>query len=72
VIEEMVEKPVQVIFKGDALQRLAKLRTSYGATSNSQVIRDGLKVLAAIEELKGSDGTITVEKEGKRYKVILP
>ena len=66
------EKPVQVIFKGEALNRLEDLRQSYGATTKSQVIRDGIRVLAALEKLKDKDGTITVEKEGKRYKVILP
>jgi hypothetical protein len=65
------EKPVQVVFKGDALDRLEKLRKSYGVASTSELIRDGIKVLAALETLKEPDGTITVAKGGKYYKIVL-
>jgi len=65
------EKPVQVVFKGEALDRLEKLRDTYGVCSTSELIRDGIKVLAALADLKGPDGTITVAKGGKYYKIVL-
>jgi hypothetical protein len=65
------EKPVQVVFRGEALDRLEKLKRSYGVTSTSELIRDGIKVLAALENLKESDGTITVTKGGKNYRIVL-
>jgi hypothetical protein len=69
--KETREKPIQVVFKGEALDRLEKLRESYGVTSTSELVRDGIKVLAALENLKEPDGTITVAKGGKYYRIVL-
>jgi hypothetical protein len=65
------EKSIQVTFKGEALERLEQLRKSYGATTTSDLVRDGIKVLAALQSLKEPDGTITVAKGDKNYKIVL-
>ena len=65
------EKSVMVTFKGEALERLEELRKSYGASTTSELIRDGIKVLAALQGLKESDGTVTVTKGDKSYKIMM-
>lgn len=68
----MVEKPVQVLFKGDALHKLEELKDASDAPSTSQVIRNALKVLAALQNLKDDDGYVTILKDGNNYKILLP
>lgn len=66
------EKPVHVVFKGETLERLEELRKSYGASTKSELIRNGVRLLAALENLKEKDGTITIAKGGKYYKLVMP
>lgn len=68
----MEYKPVQVLFKGAALDKLQELKRKSDATSASQVIRNALKVLAALEDLKDDEGYVTIVKDGKYYKILLP
>jgi hypothetical protein len=65
------DKAVQVVFKGEDLALLDKLKTSYGASTTSELVRDGIKVLAALQNLREPDGTITVTKGEKNYRIVL-
>ena len=65
------EKSIKVTFKGEALERLEELRKSYCAPTTSDLVRDGIKVLATLQSLKAADGTITVTKGDKSYRIVM-
>ncbi|MGA3107847.1 MAG: hypothetical protein ABSD99_00095 [Candidatus Bathyarchaeia archaeon] len=67
------EKPVQVVFKGPALDFLEKEVKASG-TNTSGFIREVLQIYATLKKYKDpTDNTITIETtDGKKFKLIMP
>ena len=65
-------KKVEVLFSDQAIQSLEKLQKTSSSGTRSNLIRNALKVYNTLQDLKEDDNTITIEKDGKTYKMILP
>lgn len=64
-------KVIQVRVSEGVYSQMERLKGKRGATSMSQVIRDGLKALNTLEELKQKDGSVVCEHNGDRVKIII-
>jgi predicted CopG family antitoxin len=65
-------KKVEVRFSDDAHQNLMKLQSESSSSTKSETIRKALNVYNALQNMKDKDDMITISKDGKLYKMILP
>jgi hypothetical protein len=65
------KRQINFIINGNAYQHLEELKWKRNASSISQVIRDSIKILYALEGMKEKDGTIMIEKDGKKFKFFI-
>jgi len=65
------KRQINFIISGNAYEKLEELKWKRNAASISEVIRDSIKVLYALEDMKEKDGTILIEKDGKKFKLFI-
>jgi len=65
------KRQINFIINGNAYEQLEELKWKRNAASISEVIRDSIKILYALEDMKERDGTIMIEKEGKKFKFFI-
>ncbi len=65
------KRQINFIINGNAYEQLEELKWKRSAASISEVIRDSIKILYALEGMKEKDGTIMIEKEGKKFKFFI-
>ena len=54
-----------------ARKQIEDLKRDRGAATTSELIRDALRILATLEGYKEKDGTILLEYNGQKIKLIL-
>ena len=65
------KRQINFIINGNAYEQLEELKWKRNAASISEVIRDSIKVLYALEDMKEKDGTIMIEKDDKTFKFFI-
>ena len=62
------KKAVTFLVSPEAYEKILELKTKRQAGTTSEVIRDALRVLSTMEELKDDDDTVTIQKGNKELK----
>jgi len=62
------KKQVTILLGEKANEKIQQLKEKRGSPTTSAVLRDALTVLSTLENLKSSDGTITIAKDGEMIK----
>ncbi len=67
---------VQVRMSKEAIEKINKLKTMLNASTQAEVIRDALSLLAAVEEARKTPGNIVIPSEsvrpGRDKELVLP
>ena len=67
----MRKRQINFIVNGNAYEQLEELKWKRNAASISEVLRDSIKILYALEDMKEKDGTIMIERDGKKFKFFI-
>ena len=70
-IEVQTKRPVNFLVTEKAYEQIEELRAKRGSTTNSELFRDALKILATLQKFKEEDGTVIIEHNGKKYKLFV-
>ena len=65
------KRQINFIINGNAYEQLEELKWKRNAASISEVRRDSVRILYALEDMKEKDGTIMIEKDGKKFKFFI-
>ena len=65
------KRQINFIINGNAFEQLEELKWKRTAASISEVLRDSVKILYALEDMKEKDGTLLIEKDGKKFKFFI-
>ncbi len=69
----MSQKAIKITITKKAVEQLEALRERTYASSNSEVVRNALRVYNALQEYRDTDGSLIVEKpNGDRIRLVLP
>lgn len=67
----METKPLQILFRGDAMETIERLQEKTGASSKADVIRDAVYLYSILDSIaNGSDRLIVRSENAKVQKLI--
>ena len=67
----METKPLQILFRGDAMETIERLQEKTGANSKADVIRDAVYLYSVLDSIaNGSDRLIVKSENSKIQKLI--
>ena len=67
----METKPLQILFRGDAMETIERLQEKTGASSKADVIRDAVYLYSVLDSVaNGSDRLIVRSENSKIQKLI--
>jgi len=65
------KRQVNFIISENAYNQLTNLKEKRNSATMSEVIRDAIKTLQALESYREEDGAIVIEHDGKKIKVFI-
>ena len=63
---------VQVRLSKKALDQISEVKEEMGASTTKEVVKTALAILTSIQQFRQKDGSIVLEHEGKRIRIIIP
>ena len=66
----MKSKPLQILFRGEAVKTVEKLQKKSGSKSKAEVIRDAIVLYDLIDNL-AKDGKVVVRAEGSNSEQLI-
>ena len=66
-------KPLQILFRGEVMSTIEKLRDNSGANSRAEVIRDAIRLYEILDEIsKGKNLIVSAEGNSGHKTITIP
>ncbi len=66
------EKAIQVRLAPNVVAKIEQIKKDSGAKTTKEVFKNALATYAVLQDVREKDGSVIVEHNGKRIRIVIP